>query len=169
MSEQKIYPNLDALPDAGVPYELVLIEDIGQIYTYTEEEGWEPVDTSSISLGGLQQYEMNKLVISQLPLLSKEQIAEGQSLLEEYFNNNPKTKYFMMLNHDIRSYTVFVRSPIMQETLAEGVISIGEQYGKIWSINYNSDKTAVEIWLKRNDSPIMFLLFDYDWGIVQCR
>ena len=60
----KIYETLNDLPEVGVPYELVLVKNIKTIYTYTNEDGWEPVDSNGISFKGLSQYEMNKLLIA---------------------------------------------------------------------------------------------------------
>jgi hypothetical protein len=49
------------------------------------------------------------------------------------------------------------------------IIDILKELGQIKSINYNTDKTSVECWVNTtNDGVRMFLLFDYDWGVVEC-
>lgn len=168
MPANKIYETLDALPDTGTPNELVYIKDLGQIYTYSEEYGWEQFNQKDISVSGLTKYDINKMVVEKLPELAHKQIKVAKKLIRE-FVNDCDTNYVMLLCHELRYYTVFTLNAQEQEAIEDVLIEMLCDLGQIKSINYNEDKTAIECWVKRDDGIHMFLLFDYDWGIVPCR
>ena len=168
MSTEKIYETLDALPDTGTPGELVYIQDLNKIYTYSEEQGWEEFDTSNVQISGLTTYDINKMVIEKLPDLAHKQIKEAKKLIRQFVNQNDL--YFMLLCNEKHSYTVFELEFVLskQEIIEDVVIEVLEQYGTLRSVNYNEDKTAIECWLNCEDGIHMFLFFPYDWGVIRC-
>lgn len=75
----------------------------------------------------------------------------------------------MLLCNDIRYYTVFEVCDEYEEKVEDIIIECLQNKGVIQQINYNEDKNAIECWIKNEDGVFMFLLFDYEWGVITCQ
>lgn len=75
----------------------------------------------------------------------------------------------MLLCNDIRYYTVFEVCDEYEENVEDIVIECLQNKGVIQQINYNENESAIECWIKNEDGVFMFLLFDYEWGVITCQ
>lgn len=119
---------------------------------------------------GITQYELNKMVIEQLPSkITNGQLKESKEILKE-FKEITKNKYYMLLCNDIHYYTVLnITDTDNSLTFYNLVIELLQDNGAIQLIDWmNVDKDAVECWIKNDKGALMFLLFPYDWGVIEC-
>ena len=117
----------------------------------------------------LNLYDMNKQIMSQIPDFTKEQMDESISTLNEWVNKT-KSKYFMMLCKDISYYTLFNRTKsAMDDNFGKCFKDCVNSLGPIKSIDFNEDKTALEIWFSYEDDVYCMYLFPYDSGVVNFR
>ena len=76
----------------------------------------------------------------------------------------------MLLCNDIRYYTVFRRGlNFMAEHIEDLVIECLQDVGVIQQINFTEDEENVECWIKNENGVFMFMLFNYNWGIIECQ
>ena len=138
-------------------------------YRYNSQE-WvveeEPAH-SDIALGSL--YDLNKQVILNLPDLIPEEIMKGLDLINDFVKETNAT-YYMLLNHDVHYYTVFLRNG-QDDPLPQALLDCLEVFGGPYKcIDYTVEGDAIEIWLDTElHGSLMFLLFPYDGGIVPCQ
>lgn len=115
--------------------------------------------------GGVEMgiYDMNKQIISQLPILEDFDGAMDniQTLYETYHN-----KYFMLYGKEISYFTVF--KIIEPQYLGEDVLDCCLNVGLVKAMDLTEAGDAVEIWVQPQDGePTCLYLFPYDSGIVQ--
>ena len=128
---------------------------------------------NKISMGSL--YELNKQLMKnkkQFKKLTHMELAAIQKELEKWFQN---IEYAMLLCNDIHYYTIFnlchhnkingIESNIYAASECIGCLT--DQEADILSIELQTDNTW-EIWLRKNEEPIVFYLFDYKQGIIEC-
>ena len=121
---------------------------------------------------GLTEYEINKMIIAQLPsLITDTQLAPGKNLIKEFTHKySPFTMgHYMLLCNDIHYYTVFEVCDEYEEKAEDIILECLQNIGVIQQINYNETNTAIECWVKNEKGVFMFLLFDYDWGFITCQ
>ena len=61
--------------------------------------------TSEVTLGNL--YDMNKQIMEQIPAITDAEIAEHKDTMTKWFFDKINQKYFMLLCHEQRDYTLF--------------------------------------------------------------
>ena len=161
-----------------------LAADVGDVFYCTDDNecyeyyddgpgkpfGWRPfkVDKSALVNLGLTEYEVNKMVVAQLPsLVTPAQLQEGKDLIKEY--THKLSGYYMLLCNDIHYYTVFNVDDKFDENAEDIIIECLQDNGVIQQINKAEVADAIECWVKNDKGVFMFLLFDYNWGVVQCR
>lgn len=108
-------------------------------------------------------YDMNKQIISQMPILEDFEKAMDDiwTLYETYHN-----KYFMLYGKEISYFTVF--KIIEPQYLGEEVLDCCLNVGLIKAMDLTEPGDAVEIWVQPQDGePTCLYLFPYDSGIVQ--
>lgn len=120
---------------------------------------------------GLTEYDINKLVIMQLPsLISEQQLASSKKLIKEYTHNFiTSVGYYMLLCNDIHYYTVFEVCDEYEEKVEDLVIECLQNIGVIQQINRAENEDAIECWIKNENGVFMFMLFNYDWGVITCQ
>ena len=121
---------------------------------------------------GMTEYEINKMIIAQLPsLITEKQLSKGKELIREFTHNySPFTMgHYMLLCNDIHYYTVFEVCDKYEEKVEDIVLECLQNIGVIQQINYNENNTAIECWIKNEKGVFMFLLFSYDWGFIKCQ
>ena len=114
---------------------------------------------------------MNKEIISQLPDLNETQLESRIELIDNYTHSHFNVPgYYMLLCNELKYYTVFIVDDDYTEPAADIVIECLQDMGHIKEICYNNDKTALECWIQNSDNEVhMFMLFNYEWGIVLCQ
>lgn len=114
-------------------------------------------------------YDINKQVISQLPALNTEDVDNSKKIIVEYFNNT-LGEYYMLLCNDLKYYTIFslketLTEPIFEDEVIDCVLDFVDN---IKSINYDENKTAIEIWFTKDEETYVMYLFDYSLGVIEC-
>ena len=109
------------------------------------------------------------MVIQQLPsLITEKQLAPAKRILNTYLHKE-KHNYYMLLCNDTRYYTVFnCRTDAPYEGIIPIIIECLQDQGVIQQICPTEKEDAIECWIKNNKGCFMYLLFDYDWGVVPC-
>ena len=129
-----------------------------------------PEGTTAEGKGGLNMnlYELNKSIVSQLPIL--EDYTEATELVQTYMENHSES--YMLLCRDINYYTIFQKkaegNPYTHfETLGEAVLECANDIGKIISVDLTEDGGGIEIWLRTLEGDNMCAyLFDCSGLIV---
>lgn len=133
----------------------------GQILVW-HDNSW---NTVKMEGGGVNVglYDMNKQIISQMPVLEDFEKAMDDiwTLYETYHN-----KYFMLYGKEISYFTVF--KIIEPQYLGEEVLDCCLNVGLVKAMDLTEAGDAVEIWVQPQDGePTCLYLFPYDSGIVQ--
>lgn len=120
---------------------------------------------------GLSLYEANKQIMAQTGKpLTHLQLGAIQSKIEDWFNWQIDC-YAMLLCHDRRDYTIFHLYETQNQNppaiAAKELLLCLEERGDILSIEETEDK-AWEIWLKINNTPYCYYLFNYDNAVIEC-
>ena len=120
---------------------------------------------------GITEYELNKMIIAQLPsLISDAQLKEGKELIKAYTHAHKNdTGYYMLLCNDIHYYTVFQVNMRYEESIEDIVLECLQNIGVIQQINKADTEDAIECWIKNEKGVFMFMLFNYDWGVISCQ
>lgn len=120
---------------------------------------------------GLTQYELNKMVIDQLsPKVTNGQLIESKQILKK-LKEEANNSYYMLLCNDIHYYTVLHIIDTDEDCIEfyNLVIELLRDNGDIQMIDWaDADHDTIECWVKNKDGVIMFMLFPYDWGVVEC-
>lgn len=156
--------------------EIVFVEDLNQEYYYlAEEDKWIPyfeeeelVTVKEGETPGTNLYQLNKMLIANLTNYGAEDIATAKKLIRSFINENPANVY-MLLCHDLRYYTIFLRNKNYEENMEDVVIECLEYFGDIKSVDYDEDSNAVELWFSYEEEPHVAYLFGYDEGVVLCK
>lgn len=169
MIKVKDLKTLKALPnhDEG---ELALIEKTNKVYVYKKNKWvkYNPEDKGlTISL-----YDVNKMVVPNLPDLTDEQLEEATKLIADFVPE--KSKYWMLLNNERKYYTVFCladdRGISLAPKIEDEIIECLKEQGSIKSIEKIDDST-IEAWVanQEDETAYVYYLFNYDKGVIRCR
>ena len=162
------YNSLQAIQNHEIG-EIAKVMDVDKYYIYTNK-GWQEFDEEN---PGITLYEINKLIISQLPTLNEESIKKAKQIIKDYvYNEEHEDDYYMLLCHELKYFTVFVNDLECNtdEVIENVIIDCLNSVGEIKSIELTEDKEAIEIWITdpEGDTYVMYF-FDYGRGIVPCR
>lgn len=147
--------------------ECVYCEEDNKMYTWQENDGWQPVQLNNEGIT-MNLYDLNKSIISQLSPLDIKEIASKMILLDDYYNTTGN-KHYMLLSKEYNYYTIFEYDAVMTMPCFSGAVcEIISNLGKVYSMELTEDKGAIELWIKPEDldEPIVFYLFSYDTGVV---
>lgn len=165
-------------PEVCEAGDILFCTEDNKTYVYVDEGlgkkyGWEEYtsDPKAMINLGLTEYEINKMIIAQLPsMITDKQLTSAKELLKDFTHRHiTSVGYYMLLCNDIRSYTVFEVCDEYEEKVENIIIECLLNIGVIQQINYNENQTAIECWIKNEDGVFMFLLFDYEWGVITCQ
>lgn len=120
---------------------------------------------------GLNLYNINKQLIEQTgkPLSQRELNKIKSNLILPYFREKvmeDNIRYFMLLCHEKRDYTVF-NVQDWNPIIALELLDCFKNRGEIYSIEKTKDNLALEIWIKGTDDPSCYYLFPYDDGVIE--
>lgn len=150
--------------------EIAYVKDENKYYVFKDE--WVEVEPSKEILG-MSLYEMNKMVLGQLPKLDAKAIAEAKTAIYDYVHDKDHADdYYMLLCHELKYFTVFVNDENCDDgnSIEIALMDCLSYVGEIKSIERTEDKQAIEIWVTtpEDDTYVMYF-FDYGRGIVPCR
>jgi hypothetical protein len=163
---------------AAEPGDIIYCTEDNKIYEYYDDGpgkpfGWREyeIDKSALLDLGITEYEINKMVIAKLPsLINKDQLAASRELIDKYTHKFSGTQhYYMLLCNELHYYTVFDVRDVANEDCADVVLECLQDIGVIQQINKSDVEDAIECWIKNDKGVFMFMLFNYDWGVVVCQ
>lgn len=113
-------------------------------------------------------YELNQAGYASLPEMTDEQKESARKKIEDFLADHSynDTDYLMLLNNDLHYYTVFVWKYQGIKKFIDELMDIVEDLGKIKSIEVN-DNDAVEFWITGEEGTNMYVLFNYNQGVVE--
>lgn len=128
--------------------------------------------TSEIILGNL--YDINKQIMDKEPELSTEETTKIKEELCSWFLEKINQKYFMILCHEERDYTLFnldglrIGSTDKEKCIiaAEDVIDCMKNRGILLSV-CKQDDGAYEIWIKKTEGCCAYYLFPYGAAVLE--
>lgn len=126
------------------------------------------VDDAQLEMPTL--YEMNKqLMENEKPMFGKELAKKAMELGQWLTDDEGKMEYLMLLNNELKDYTIFKLSPDTNKTdyTGELIIACLCNRGIVYSIVKQKDN-AWEIWIKHKTTHEfhVYYLFDYSQAIV---
>ena len=123
----------------------------------------------SFSLGTL--YEFNKQIVAKEQKMSNTDIEKAKKELELWFNWY-LDGYAMLLCRERYDFTIFhlyqkqnLNPPAVA---ADELIELLKSRGTPISIEKDIDKNIWEIWIKIDDEPFVYYLFDCDPMVIEC-
>ena len=119
---------------------------------------------------GINYYELNKQLVSQLPALTLEQIIQQKENVVEPFLSQIDSDYYMLLCNELKYYTIFnVNINMTEPTVGEELFACLHDFcDEIKSIERTDDGCAVEIWLTKGEETYVMYFFDYAGGVIHC-
>ena len=147
--------------------EICFVEDEQRYYILTED-GWSPINIEADGDGvHMSLYELNKNIISQLPVITEEGIDTATSLISEY-RVNTNNKYYALICKEYGYYTMFNTREALGElpNLSTGVFECLSNVGEVITVNQDEGSGAIEIWVIREEEIFYFILFVYYKGVL---
>ncbi len=158
--------------------EVAYVENEDCYYIFNNDD-WYPYKADYTSSGlKLSLYELNKSVVSQLPVFNKEAWDGAEKIVNDWFSRQldqeKKPKYFMLYGKDISYFTVFrrVSAGADYDDLFTGLKDVLADLGDVYAIDPTEDDGAIEVWIRYIDEDrdiddiVCLYLFIYDEGVV---
>ena len=153
------------VPEEGEIFRLVS----GEVYVYHEGE-FNQIKMENSGLN-INLYDLNKSAVAEFPGLDERTIWErckdyAKEIVKEFGDN-----YYMLYGKDIGYFTLFH----LNESKGYNYFSddledcLNNLSSSIKVIEWNEDKTAIEIWLEYNGDITCMYLFPYDAGVIETR
>ena len=129
--------------------------------------------TSEVSLGNL--YDMNKQLMEQESAMSDLAIADAKSHIRRWFEANFKQKYFMLLCHELRDYTLFnldktgtwASLPTTTSlTATNDLIECMNNRGQLLVIDQQEDGVW-ELWIRNSEGCFAYYFFPYGKAVLE--
>lgn len=120
---------------------------------------------ADVEMGNL--YDMNKGIMKSQKPLSKTKLREAKDKIKLFFLTD---KYFMLLCHERRDYTIFNISKEDSSVEESAKILVDEclvNRGEVLSIEKTEDDLAYEIWIRNEEDIFCYYLFPYTQGVIE--
>lgn len=118
---------------------------------------------SDVSLGTV--YDINKNLMQSEKRLSNNALNKKLKEITRFFT---KGKYFMLLCHELRDYTVFQLTTEDKAKLASEELKVCmENRGEVLSVD-EAPGNAYEIWIRNDQGAFAYYLFPYDEAVIIC-
>ena len=134
-------------------------------------ENIENAETAKIDLPEItvDMYSLNKSLYTKATPLSPTKIREGFEKIQRTYNSMKESTYFMLLNNEIRYYTLFHKSPDSVEPFGDVVRECVESFGTIKDVA-SVGNNSFEIWItNKQNETYCFMLFDYTAGVIEVQ
>lgn len=157
--------------------EIIYVQELDQDYIYQDEQ-WmiyfkpEEKEMELEDIKGLDLYTLNKMILNKVSTYSEKDILQAKKNIKEFVNADDLSHAYMLLCHELRYYTVFLKDKAhYDEKMEDAVIECIENLGIIKSIDLTEDKLAIEIWFVHHETeePFVAYLFNYDEGVILCH
>ena len=129
--------------------------------------------TSDISLGTL--YEINQQLMEKEPAMTAEEIHTAKEQLRAWLTRHFKEKYFMLLCHELRDYTLFnldktstwaIANPSTIFDAAKDVIECMTNRGTLLVADEQENGTW-ELWIRNSEGCFAYYLFPYNTATLE--
>ena len=129
--------------------------------------------TAEVSLGNL--YEMNQQIMEKMTPISTAEIQLAKEHLRSWLTYNFAQKYFMLLCHDLRDYTLFnldktdtwkIAQPNAIFNAANDIIECMSNRGEILVID-EQDSNSWELWIRNSEGCFAYYLFPYGEAVLE--
>lgn len=126
-----------------------------------------------ITLGNI--YDINKQLMEQEPGITEAELQLAKEHLRTWFTHNFNQKYFMMLCHELRDYTVFnldktdswkMAKPQTIMSVANDVIECMQNRGTLIMID-EQDANSWELWIRNDEGCFVYYLFPYGTAVLE--
>ena len=112
-------------------------------------------------------YDMSKQIVSNLAVRSTYAELEPCKQILRKFKH---LGYYMLLCREENDYTVIrVRKAKNPDKFEDLIIELLQSRGDIKDIDYDTDKQSLECWIQKEDKIMMYKLFPYSWGVIECQ
>ena len=128
---------------------------------------------TEISMGNL--YDMNKQLMEREPAATPDEIQVAKEQLREYFTHNFQQKYFMLLCHELRDYTMFNLDKTSSWAIAKAdvvlnaandVIECMTNRGELLVADLQDDG-AWELWIRNSEGCFAYYFFPYGEAVLE--
>lgn len=110
-------------------------------------------------------YELNQAGYASLPKMTKAELEKAKGNIITFLDSSD-SRYYMMLNHDNKYFTLFTyENDVNKNKMASEIISVSKTLGEIKAIEINGN--IVEIWILHGEKCDMYAFFDYTKGVIQ--
>lgn len=75
------------------------------------------------------------------------------------------SRYYMLLSHEGRDYTVFDNTSLRPRELTKEVFSLLKSRGKLKGVDIQDDYS--DFWIDKDGNIEMYKFFPYDWGVIK--
>ena len=132
-----------------------------------------PPRKSEVALGNL--YEMNKQLMEQEPPITSTELQIAKEHLRTWLTEHFNQKYFMLLCHELRDYTLFnldktnswkMAKPQAIYEAAEDIIECMINRGHLLIANQQEDGTW-ELWIRNHEGCFAYYLFPYGEAVLE--
>ena len=119
---------------------------------------------------GMNLYDLNKSLISQMPALTLEQIIQQKEVVVDPFLTAVDSDYYMLLCNELKYYTIFNVMPGLSDFIIteELFACLNEFCDEVKSIEKTDDGCAIEIWFSKDEETYVMYFFDYAGGVIHC-
>jgi hypothetical protein len=164
----KLLKTLPLRNEVSEDYSMAFVEDEQKVYQYKNGDWVECPGPSGLNMSLL---ELNSMVVTQLPKLSKKDIEDIKSKIREYVSQQ-QFGFFMLLSNELKYYTVFDYTVNLVEQniplIEDEVIACLQELGTLKLFDKTQDN-AWEAWITKDDKSYPLYFFDYTKGVIQCR
>lgn len=162
---------VEKLDDILEPYagQTVWCSSEDKVYRFDPVEGWQhiPEESDETSIG-MNMYDINKQIISQLPTIEEADIVAVKREIIRRYCDQMGSEYYMLLCRDINYYTVFRMDAGAAERIEDALIDCANYIGQIKSIGLIEDEQALELWMTGEEDTYVAYFFPYDNGVIVC-
>ena len=132
-----------------------------------------PQSTSEVSLGNL--YDVNKQLMQKEPKITNTELQLAKEHLRTWITNNFKQKYFMLLCHELRDYTLFnldktsswaIAKPQSVYEAVNDIIECMTNRGELLVID-DQKNGAWELWIRNAEGCFAYYLFPYGEAVLE--
>lgn len=134
-----------------------------------------PKAQSTVDFGNL--YDVNKQLMDKEPAIDSAILSQQTMALKEWFQKTYLEKYYMLLCHELRDYTLFnfnthcfEEEPLPYDCaeLATDVIECLTNRGTLLAIEQQPDG-AWECWIRNSEGSFAYYLFPYGAAVLEYR
>lgn len=129
--------------------------------------------TSEVTLGNL--YDINRQLMEKEPKISSDELQLAKEKLRAWISRRFEQKYFMLLCHELRDYTLFnldktdcwkLAKPDSVLHAADDIIECMQNRGELLIVDEQEDE-AWELWIRNADGCFVYYLFPYGAAVLE--